>query len=73
MNFLKAVKSAWARTFAMRPATTSDYYPGTSVDGYPNVTHALARNAGKLNAPKPVYVHANNHTDNCPWENYDAR
>lgn len=74
MKTIEALKSAWLRAFAKNPATTSDYYPATSDSiTFPNVTRALARNAGKLNAPKPVYVHAHNHADNYPWENYNAR
>lgn len=74
MKTIEALKAVWSRAFAKNPATTSDYYPATSDSvSFPNVTRALARNAGKLNPPKPVYVRANNHTDNYPWENYNAR
>lgn len=74
MKIIEALKSAWSHAFTKSPATTSDYYPNDSAGvSYPNVTRALARNAGKLNSPAPVYVHARNHADNMPWENYDAR
>ena len=72
MKVIDALKTVWSRAFAKNPAMTSDYYPATSDSvSFPNVTRALARNAGKLNTPKPVYVHARNHADNYPWENYN--
>jgi hypothetical protein len=72
LKIIGALKSVWLRALAKNPATTSDYYPTTSDNAsFPNVTRALARNAGKLNSSAPVYVHARNHADNQPWENYN--
>lgn len=72
MKVIDALKTVWSRAFAKNPAMTSDYYPATSDSvSFPDVTRALARNAGKLNTPKSVYVHARNHADSYPWENYN--